>query len=162
MTVADIEDAFKEVHSDVDAVFTYEDHLYMIKVDWRTSTILFSILPLFSVITVTSVILLPTKVIFYYFLILQDDKLFVYQSGDDHTLLEGYPKSVKEELGVDGHIDAAFVCEDNHIVHIIKGEPITAVDKNDLQYMNTAFFKKQIQENMIVNSCISLYVPSSR
>lgn len=88
LTVDDIEDAFKEVHSEVDAVFTYEDHLYMIK----------------------------------------DDKLFVYQSGDDHTLLEGYPKSVKEELGIDGHIDAAFVCEDNHIVHIIKDDHIYDVE----------------------------------
>lgn len=31
-----IENAFKELHSEVDAVFSYEDHLYMIKVNSHT------------------------------------------------------------------------------------------------------------------------------
>nr|XP_046259875.1 hemopexin [Scatophagus argus] len=83
-----IENAFKELHSEVDAVFSYEDHLYMIK----------------------------------------DDHLFVYKVGEPHTHLDGYPKLVKDELGIDGHIDAAFICEDHHIVHIIKGDHIYDVD----------------------------------
>uniref|UniRef100_A0A7N8WKX1 Hemopexin a n=1 Tax=Mastacembelus armatus TaxID=205130 RepID=A0A7N8WKX1_9TELE len=83
-----IENAFKELHSEVDAVFSYENHLHMIK----------------------------------------DDQVFVYKVGEPHTHLEGYPKSVKEELGIEGHIDAAFVCQDHHIAHIIKGDKIYDVE----------------------------------
>ncbi|KAG7503431.1 warm temperature acclimation-related 65 kDa [Solea senegalensis] len=84
-----IENVFKELHSEVDAVFTYEDQLHMIK----------------------------------------DDHLFVYKVGGEHpVLMEGYPKSVKEELGVEGHIDAAFICEDHHIAHIVKGDHVYDVE----------------------------------
>uniref|UniRef100_A0A8C5G6T5 Hemopexin n=1 Tax=Gouania willdenowi TaxID=441366 RepID=A0A8C5G6T5_GOUWI len=83
-----IEHAFKELHSDVEAVFSHDDHLYMIK----------------------------------------DDNVFAYTVGENHTLLDGYPKPLKEELGIEGHIDAAFVCEDHQHVHIIKGQHIYNVD----------------------------------
>nr|AID59463.1 Wap65-1 [Scophthalmus maximus] len=83
-----IENAFKELHSEVDAVFSYEDHLYMIK----------------------------------------DDQVFLYKVGEPHTHLDGYPKPVKEELGIEGPIDAAFVCEDHHIAHLIKGQKIYSVE----------------------------------
>ncbi|KAG7220332.1 hypothetical protein INR49_010168 [Caranx melampygus] len=79
-----IENAFKELHSEVDAVFTFDNHLYMIK----------------------------------------DDQLFVYRVGEPHTHLDGYPKPLKEELGIEGPIDAAFICEDHHVAHIIKGDKI--------------------------------------
>lgn len=85
-----IENAFKELQSEVDAVFSYQDHLYMIK----------------------------------------DNELYVYKTGAAHTLLEGYPKPVKEELGIEGPIDAAFVCEDRHIAHIIKGQKMFDVELN--------------------------------
>nr|ABL74446.1 warm temperature acclimation-related 65 kDa protein [Acanthopagrus schlegelii] len=88
MTADTIENAFRELHSEVDAVFTYQDHLYMIK----------------------------------------DDHLFLYKVGEPHTHLDGYPKPVKEELGIEGPIDAAFVCEDHHIAHIIKGNKIYDVE----------------------------------
>ncbi|XP_070832629.1 hemopexin [Chaetodon trifascialis] len=83
-----IESAFKELHSEVDAVFSYDDHLYMIK----------------------------------------DEHVFLYKVGEPHTHVDGYPKPVKDELGIEGPIDAAFVCEDHHIVHIIKGQNISEVD----------------------------------
>lgn len=51
----------------------------------------------------------------------QDDQVFLYKVGEPHTHLDGYPKPVKEELGIEGPIDAAFVCEDHHIAHLIKG-----------------------------------------
>ncbi|KAK7938791.1 hypothetical protein WMY93_002117 [Mugilogobius chulae] len=88
VTVDDIESAFKELHSEVDAVFSYDNHLYMIK----------------------------------------DDHLYAYKVGEPHTHLEGFPKTVKEELGVEGHVDAAFVCEDHHIAHIVQGNKIFDVD----------------------------------
>lgn len=52
----------------------------------------------------------------------QDDELYVYKTGEPHTHLEGYPKPVEAELGIQGPIDAAFVCGDHHIAHIVKGE----------------------------------------
>uniref|UniRef100_A0A8C6LV88 Hemopexin a n=1 Tax=Nothobranchius furzeri TaxID=105023 RepID=A0A8C6LV88_NOTFU len=88
LTSGTIESAFKELHSDVDAVFSYNNHLYMIK----------------------------------------DKQLYVYKVGEPHTLLAGYPKTVKEELGIEGPIDAAFVCQDDHIAHIVKGRDIYDVD----------------------------------
>uniref|UniRef100_A0A3B3HIX9 Hemopexin n=1 Tax=Oryzias latipes TaxID=8090 RepID=A0A3B3HIX9_ORYLA len=83
-----IESAFKELHSEVDAVFSYNSHLYMIK----------------------------------------DDQLFVYRVGEPHTHLAGYPKPVQAELGIKGPIDAAFVCQDRHIAHIIKDRHMYDVD----------------------------------
>ncbi|XP_069573134.1 hemopexin [Brachyistius frenatus] len=83
-----IESSFKELHSEVDAVFTYQDHLYMFK----------------------------------------DDQVFLYKIGEPHTHLDGYPKNVKDELGIEGPIDAAFVCEDHHIAHLIKGQQIYDVE----------------------------------
>ncbi|XP_041940322.1 hemopexin-like [Alosa sapidissima] len=83
-----VESAFKELHSEVDAVFAYEGHMHMIK----------------------------------------DNEVFVYKIGEPHTHLEGYPKSLKDELGLDGPVDAAFICKDNHIVHVIKGQTLYEVD----------------------------------
>lgn len=51
----------------------------------------------------------------------QNDKIHIYKTGTAHTHLEGYPKPLKEELGIEGPIDAAFVCGDHHIAHLIKG-----------------------------------------
>ncbi|XP_016344330.1 hemopexin isoform X1 [Sinocyclocheilus anshuiensis] len=83
-----IESAFKELHSEVDAVFSCEGHLYMIK----------------------------------------DNEVFVYKAGEPHTHLEGYPKPLKEVLGIEGPVDAAFVCADHHIAHVIKGQTVYNVD----------------------------------
>ncbi|XP_042175946.1 hemopexin isoform X1 [Oncorhynchus tshawytscha] len=83
-----IESDFKELHSEVDATFSYENHLYMVK----------------------------------------DDKVYVYKVGEPHTHLDGYPKALKEVLGVEGPIDAAFVCQDHHIAHVIKGQTVYDVD----------------------------------
>ncbi|KAM6934809.1 hemopexin [Xenentodon cancila] len=83
-----IESDFKELHSEVDAVFSYNGHLYMIK----------------------------------------DDNLFLYKVGEPHTHLDGYPKPVKDELGIDGPIDAAFACGGTSIAHIIKDQHIYDVD----------------------------------
>ncbi|KAF3694598.1 Hemopexin [Channa argus] len=102
-----IEEEFKELHNEADAVFSYEGHLHMIK----------------------------------------DNQVFVYKTGEPHTHLEGYPKSVKEELGIDGPIDAAFVCQDHHIAHIIKGHDIYDVELKTTPRVATnkrpiALFKK--------------------
>lgn len=57
---------------------------------------------------------------------MQDDKIYVYNishtPGEAHSLREGYPKSVKEALGLEGHIDATFICPKEEIVHVIQGK----------------------------------------
>ncbi|KAM6984989.1 hemopexin-like [Aplochiton taeniatus] len=83
-----IESAFKELHSELDAAFTYDHHLYMIK----------------------------------------GDQVYLYKEGEPHTHLEGYPKPLKEELGVEGPVDAAFVCPNSNVVHVIKGQTVYEVD----------------------------------
>uniref|UniRef100_A0AAX7SDC5 Hemopexin n=1 Tax=Astatotilapia calliptera TaxID=8154 RepID=A0AAX7SDC5_ASTCA len=88
LTSDTIENDFKELHSEVDAAFSYENHLYLIK----------------------------------------NNNLYVYRVGEPHIHLDGYPKPVTEELGIEGPIDAAFVCEDHHIAHIIKGNQMHDVE----------------------------------
>lgn len=51
----------------------------------------------------------------------QGDQVYIYKSAAPFTLIEGYPKSLKEELGIEGPVNAAFVCAGHHIVHIIQG-----------------------------------------
>ncbi|KAG7239343.1 hypothetical protein INR49_029331 [Caranx melampygus] len=60
--------------------------------------------------------------------LIKDDQVYIYKSGVPYTLVQGYPKSVKEELGIEGHVDAAFVCEGEHTVHIIQGNKMLNVD----------------------------------
>ncbi|KAJ8004524.1 hypothetical protein DPEC_G00137170 [Dallia pectoralis] len=85
--VSVIDKHFKELHSNPGAVFSYKDHLYMIKYN----------------------------------------KVYSYTATDPHTLQKGYPKSLKKELGLEGRISAAFVCQDD-IVHVLKDEVIYDID----------------------------------
>ncbi|XP_028992568.1 hemopexin [Betta splendens] len=88
LTVDTVENDFKELHSEVDAAFTYNGHLHMIK----------------------------------------GDKFFVYKAGNPPTLVPGFPKALHNELGLNGPIDAAFVCQDHHIAHVIKGTDVYDVE----------------------------------
>lgn len=71
---------------------------------------------------------------------LQDDKVYLYdishKEGEPHTLRKGYPKSVKEALGLEGHIDAAFICPNVSIVHVIQGKKKI----NQQQYSDIKWF----------------------
>ncbi|XP_041821914.1 hemopexin [Chelmon rostratus] len=60
--------------------------------------------------------------------LIKNDQVYIYKATAHYTLVEGYPKSLKEELGVEGHVDAAFVCPNGHTVHIIQGQMIRDVD----------------------------------
>lgn len=53
---------------------------------------------------------------------LQDGNVYIYKSGAHYTLVEGYPKTLKEELSIEGHVDAALMCPNEHTVHIIQGK----------------------------------------
>ncbi|KAG8004600.1 Hemopexin, partial [Nibea albiflora] len=59
---------------------------------------------------------------------IKDDDVYIYKSGPHYTLIEGYPKTLKEELGIEGHVDAAFVCNNENIVHIVQGKKLLDVD----------------------------------
>ncbi|KAB5576865.1 hypothetical protein PHYPO_G00203420 [Pangasianodon hypophthalmus] len=87
-----IESAFKELHDDIDAAFSHENHIHIVK----------------------------------------GDKVYIYNishtPGEAHTLRDGYPKSVKEALGLEGHIDAAFICPKEHNAHVIQGDKIYGVN----------------------------------
>ncbi|XP_058478062.1 hemopexin [Solea solea] len=59
---------------------------------------------------------------------IKDEQVYIYKTAAHYTLIEGYPKTLKEELGIEGHVDAAFVCPGEHTVHIIQGKQIRTVD----------------------------------
>ncbi|XP_040888046.1 hemopexin [Toxotes jaculatrix] len=60
--------------------------------------------------------------------LIKGDQVYIYKSTAQHTLVEGYPKTLKEELGIEGHVDAAFLCPNGHTVHIIQGQRMLDVD----------------------------------
>lgn len=53
---------------------------------------------------------------------MQGTQVYIYKGVAHYTLIEGYPKTLKEELGVEGPVDAAFVCPGEDVVHFIKGK----------------------------------------
>ncbi|CAL8406795.1 unnamed protein product [Arctogadus glacialis] len=59
---------------------------------------------------------------------IKGDQVFIYLSGAHYTLIEGYPKTLQEELGVQGPVDAAFACLGDHTAHIIQGDQMKDVD----------------------------------
>lgn len=59
---------------------------------------------------------------------IKDDQIYIYKVDAHSTLIEGYPKTLKEELGIEGHVDAAFLCPNKHTVHVIQGQKMHDVD----------------------------------
>ncbi|KAM8871716.1 hemopexin [Synchiropus picturatus] len=59
---------------------------------------------------------------------IKGNQTYIYKGGAHYTLMEGYPKSLAEELGIEDHVDAAFLCPNKHTVHIIQGDRVRAVD----------------------------------
>ncbi|XP_056445019.1 hemopexin-like [Gadus chalcogrammus] len=59
---------------------------------------------------------------------IKGDQVFIYLSGAHYSLIEGYPKTLQEELGVQGPVDAAFACPGDHTAHIIQGDQMKDVD----------------------------------
>ncbi|KAL1021967.1 hypothetical protein UPYG_G00020560 [Umbra pygmaea] len=60
--------------------------------------------------------------------IIKGDQVYIYKSAVPSILIEGYPKSLKEELGIEGPVNAAFMCADHHVVHIIQGQQMRDID----------------------------------
>uniref|UniRef100_A0A673BQ74 Hemopexin n=1 Tax=Sphaeramia orbicularis TaxID=375764 RepID=A0A673BQ74_9TELE len=59
---------------------------------------------------------------------IKDDQVYIYKGDAHYSLIEGYPKTLREELGIEGHVDAAFVCPSEHTVHVIQGQNIRNID----------------------------------
>ncbi|KAI1899077.1 hypothetical protein AGOR_G00057760 [Albula goreensis] len=59
---------------------------------------------------------------------IKGDQVYIYKTAAHYTLIEGYPKTLKEELGIEGPVDAAFVCGEYPIVHVIKGQNMLDID----------------------------------
>ncbi|KAI1885206.1 hypothetical protein AGOR_G00217790 [Albula goreensis] len=83
-----IESAFKELHSEVDAAFSYKDDIYMIK----------------------------------------DQLVYAHKEEKGYPMLEGYPKSLKDVLGIEDHVDAAFVCGGRDSVYVILDKSMHEID----------------------------------
>ncbi|XP_017288315.2 hemopexin [Kryptolebias marmoratus] len=60
--------------------------------------------------------------------LIKGDQIYIYKADAHFTLIEGYPKTVKEELGIEGHVDAAFVCPTENVAHIFQGNRMRDVD----------------------------------
>ncbi|TSU62995.1 Hemopexin [Bagarius yarrelli] len=73
--------------------------------------------------------------------IVKDDQVYIYdishKQGEPHTLREGFPKTVKEALDIEGHIDAAFICPNESIVYVIQGDKVYDVDLNTHKLIHT-------------------------
>lgn len=53
---------------------------------------------------------------------MQGTQVYIYKDGAHYTLIDGYPKTLEEELGVNGTVNAAFVCPGQDVVYIIQGK----------------------------------------
>ncbi|KAG5833760.1 hypothetical protein ANANG_G00279300 [Anguilla anguilla] len=59
---------------------------------------------------------------------IKGDQVYIFKTGATYTLIEGYPKTVKEELGIEGPIDSSFVCGAESTVHVIQGKKMLDID----------------------------------
>uniref|UniRef100_A0AAY4F056 Hemopexin n=1 Tax=Denticeps clupeoides TaxID=299321 RepID=A0AAY4F056_9TELE len=60
----------------------------------------------------------------------QGNQVYIYKADAHYTLIDGYPKPLKDELGVQGPVDAAFMCEGEPTVFLIQGQKMFSVDLN--------------------------------
>uniref|UniRef100_A0AAY4F038 Hemopexin n=1 Tax=Denticeps clupeoides TaxID=299321 RepID=A0AAY4F038_9TELE len=82
--------SWRDVTDGVDAVFSYDSKIYLIK----------------------------------------GNQVYIYKADAHYTLIDGYPKPLKDELGVQGPVDAAFMCEGEPTVFLIQGQKMFSVDLN--------------------------------
>uniref|UniRef100_A0A4W3GIY9 Hemopexin-like n=1 Tax=Callorhinchus milii TaxID=7868 RepID=A0A4W3GIY9_CALMI len=54
---------------------------------------------------------------------IQGSQLFVYRTEAQYVLIEGYPKPVQDELGINGsQVDATFMCQQSSILYVVMGK----------------------------------------
>ncbi|XP_041834475.1 thyroglobulin-like isoform X1 [Melanotaenia boesemani] len=59
--------------------------------------------------------------------LIEGGRIYTYLVGSNITRIGDFPKYL-HEMGIEGPVDAAFVCPDEHIVHIIQGNRMKDVD----------------------------------
>uniref|UniRef100_A0AAY4EZ88 Hemopexin n=1 Tax=Denticeps clupeoides TaxID=299321 RepID=A0AAY4EZ88_9TELE len=62
--------------------------------------------------------------------LIKGNQVYIYKADAHYTLIDGYPKPLKDELGVQGPVDAAFMCEGEPTVFLIQGQKMFSVDLN--------------------------------
>ncbi|XP_072239725.1 uncharacterized protein [Leuresthes tenuis] len=60
--------------------------------------------------------------------LIRGDQVYAFQPDAPYALIEGYPKTVKEELGFEGQVDAAFICPNQSTLYAVRGPRMFAVD----------------------------------
>ncbi|XP_041849499.1 hemopexin-like [Melanotaenia boesemani] len=60
--------------------------------------------------------------------LIKDGEIYVYLVGSNVTRIGDRPRYLIHEMGLDGPVDAAFVCPDEHVAHIIQGNRMKDVD----------------------------------
>ncbi|XP_048453802.1 hemopexin [Rhincodon typus] len=59
----------------------------------------------------------------------QGSQIYIYKAEAHYTLIEGYPKSVTEELGIHGTgVDATFICPGTSILYVIRGNQVQSIN----------------------------------
>ncbi|XP_041834480.1 hemopexin-like [Melanotaenia boesemani] len=53
--------------------------------------------------------------------LIKGEQVYIYLVDSNFTLIGDRPRSLKSELGIEGPVDAAFHCFNDHLVHIIQG-----------------------------------------
>ncbi|CAL8370462.1 unnamed protein product [Arctogadus glacialis] len=100
------------------------------------------------------------------FYMMKGNHVFAYISGEPPALVEGYPKTVKEVLGLDGDIDAAFVCPGDKVAHIFQGQTVYEVNMMSSTLPREAVFDapmplfKKVDAAMCGGSGVDLVVGS--
>uniref|UniRef100_A0A4W5KIL5 Hemopexin n=1 Tax=Hucho hucho TaxID=62062 RepID=A0A4W5KIL5_9TELE len=58
-----------------------------------------------------------------------EEQMFLYESGGQHyRLVVGFPIPLKVALGIEGPLDAAFICGEHSILHVIKGNQMFDIE----------------------------------
>lgn len=86
---------------------------------------------------------------------MQGKQVYIYKVGAHYTLIEGYPKTLEQELGVEGPVDAAFVCPNEDTVHIIQGKSTLAHFLSDNKDKEKHISKKYIDS--LVHKWINIF-----
>ena len=107
--------AWIELGDEVDAAYFYSDKIHLIRVNFIIT------ISLNISIEVTYIILKLNP--FCSTKCFQGAQVYAYQPDAPHALIEGYPKTVKEELGFRGHVDAAFICPNQQTLYAVQGKP---------------------------------------
>ncbi|XP_067420728.1 hemopexin isoform X2 [Emydura macquarii macquarii] len=59
--------------------------------------------------------------------LIQGSQVYIYRAGQGYALVQGYPRPLRDELGVEG-ADAAFTCPGSAELYVIRGSQMQRVD----------------------------------